>query len=109
MQSQWGGEGQSPLPEQTALPGDAAVPESDKRVVSKTNRAATSAAAKEDPPGSSGRRLWRILKAALPVQVALVLLYCVACLLEPHCCDLLNNFHASFGPQLSYTQGPPPV
>ncbi|XP_077537806.1 klarsicht isoform X2 [Haemaphysalis longicornis] len=53
------------------------------------------------------RRLWRVLKAALPVQVALVLLYCVACLLEPHCCDLLNNF--SFGPQLRYTQGPPPI
>ncbi|CAN8031153.1 unnamed protein product [Ixodes persulcatus] len=53
------------------------------------------------PGGSSGsRRLWRVLKAALPVQVALLLMYCVACLMEPHCCDLLNNFHASFGPQL---------
>ncbi|KAH7973133.1 hypothetical protein HPB52_021792 [Rhipicephalus sanguineus] len=51
--------------------------------------------------GSRRRRLWRVLKAALPVQVALVLLYCVACLLEPHCCDLLNNFHSPFGPQLS--------
>ncbi|XP_042143409.1 uncharacterized protein LOC8042354 [Ixodes scapularis] len=62
------------------------------------------------PGGSSGsRRLWRVLKAALPVQVALLLMYCVACLMEPHCCDLLNNFHASFGPQLRYTQGPPPV
>ncbi|KAH8027915.1 hypothetical protein HPB51_011145 [Rhipicephalus microplus] len=50
--------------------------------------------------GSRRRRLWRVLKAALPVQVALVLLYCVACLLEPHCCDLLNNFHSPFGPQL---------
>ncbi|KAL1426194.1 hypothetical protein MTO96_018451 [Rhipicephalus appendiculatus] len=41
--------------------------------------------------------------------VALVLLYCVACLLEPHCCDLLNNFHSPFGPQLRYTHGPPPI
>ncbi|CAN8008650.1 unnamed protein product [Ixodes pacificus] len=56
------------------------------------------------PGGSSGsRRLWRVLKAALPVQVALLLMYCVACLMEPHCCDLLNNFHASFGPQLRDT------
>ncbi|EEC07580.1 hypothetical protein IscW_ISCW018627 [Ixodes scapularis] len=39
-------------------------------------------------------------QGALPVQVALLLMYCVACLMEPHCCDLLNNFHASFGPQL---------
>lgn len=59
--------------------------------------------------GSRRRRLWRVLKAALPVQVALVLLYCVACLLEPHCCDLLNNFHSPFGPQLRYTHGPPPI
>ncbi|CAN7937429.1 unnamed protein product, partial [Ixodes hexagonus] len=51
---------------------------------------------------SSSRRLWRVLKAALPVQVALMLMYCVACLMEPHCCDLLNNFHASFGPQLRW-------
>lgn len=58
---------------------------------------------------SSSRRLWRVLKAALPVQVALMLMYCVACLMEPHCCDLLNNFHTSFGPQLRYFQGPPPV
>ncbi|KAG0423810.1 hypothetical protein HPB47_000420 [Ixodes persulcatus] len=58
------------------------------------------------PGGSSGsRRLWRVLKAALPVQVALLLMYCVACLMEPHCCDLLNNFHASFGPQLSVRLG----
>lgn len=63
----------------------------------------------EGKEGSGRRRLWRVLKAALPVQVALMLLYCVACLMEPHCCDLLNNFHTSFGPQLRYSQGPPPV
>ncbi|XP_077522289.1 klarsicht isoform X2 [Amblyomma americanum] len=79
------------------------------------SHAATSAAAARSAPGDSTgagsrrKRLWRVLKAALPVQVALVLLYCVACLLEPHCCDLLNNFHTSFGPQLRYTHGPPPV
>ncbi|KAH6926256.1 hypothetical protein HPB50_015931 [Hyalomma asiaticum] len=56
--------------------------------------------------GSRQKRLWRVLKAALPVQVALVLLYCVACLLEPHCCDLLNNFHTPFGPQLRYYSSP---
>nr|XP_054927647.1 uncharacterized protein LOC126532996 isoform X1 [Dermacentor andersoni]XP_054927648.1 uncharacterized protein LOC126532996 isoform X1 [Dermacentor andersoni] len=76
-----------------------------------TNGMLTARCTSEDSTGAGSRRkrLWRVLKAALPVQVALVLLYCVACLLEPHCCDLLNNFHTSFGPQLRYTHGPPPI
>lgn len=78
---------------------------------SQATTSATLASRSSDSTGAGSRqkRLWRVLKAALPVQVALVLLYCVACLLEPHCCDLLNNFHTPFGPQLRYTHGPPPI
>ncbi|XP_064484153.1 uncharacterized protein LOC135396874 isoform X2 [Ornithodoros turicata] len=108
MKNQWGAESQDALSERVAALEDSTVVTSEKKVTSENSRSPTSKpSSKDDPP--SGRRLWRILKAALPVQVALVLLYCVACLMEPHCCDLLNNFHASFGPQLSYTHGPPPV
>lgn len=54
-------------------------------------------------------RFWRILRAAVPVQFALVLLYCLACYLEPSCCNALNNFNFSFTPQLRYLGGRPPV
>ncbi|XP_022671006.1 uncharacterized protein LOC111254430 isoform X2 [Varroa destructor] len=54
------------------------------------------------------KSIWRIFKAALPFQVALVMLYCVACFMEPRCCDVTNTLN-SFGPQLRYEQGPPPV
>ncbi|KAF0303380.1 hypothetical protein FJT64_024617 [Amphibalanus amphitrite] len=58
-----------------------------------------------------GRRgwLWRVLRAALPFQLALMLCFCVACLLEPHCCDNLNNLSMSLTPQLRYMRGPPPI
>lgn len=59
----------------------------------------------------SGRKkwIWRVAKMALPVQIAIVTLFCAACLLEPHCCDALNNLSMSFTPQLRYVRGPPPV
>ncbi|XP_037072325.1 uncharacterized protein LOC119093475 [Pollicipes pollicipes] len=61
--------------------------------------------------GGRGRRgwLWRVLRAALPFQLALMLCFCVACLLEPHCCDHLNNLSMSLTPQLRYMRGPPPI
>ena len=63
------------------------------------------------PGGRGGRRgwLWRVLRAALPFQLALMLCFCVACLLEPHCCDNLNNLSMSLTPQLRYMRGPPPI
>lgn len=60
-------------------------------------------------PKRNRSRFWRILKVAVPVQVALVLLYCLACYLEPSCCNSLNNFNFSFTPQLRYFGGRPPV
>ncbi|XP_067013332.2 klarsicht protein [Anabrus simplex] len=64
----------------------------------------------DDPdPGKHRPWLWRVMRAALPFQMALVALICVACLLEPHCCDAINSLSLSFTPQLRYVRGPPPV
>lgn len=52
---------------------------------------------------------WRVAKYALPVQLALIVLFCAACFLEPHCCDGVNNFSWSLTPHLRYVRGPPPV
>lgn len=52
---------------------------------------------------------WRITKYTVPVQLALIALFCVACFMEPHCCDGLNNFTWSLSPQLRYIRGPPPI
>ncbi|KAG7176240.1 putative Nuclear envelope localization domain-containing protein [Homarus americanus] len=61
--------------------------------------------------GVSGRRgwMWRVVRAALPFQAALLLLFCVACLLEPNCCDHVNTLNLSLSPQLRYVHGPPPI
>ncbi|XP_017795060.1 PREDICTED: uncharacterized protein LOC108576557 [Habropoda laboriosa] len=53
--------------------------------------------------------VWRILRTALPFQLALVALFCTACLLEPHCCEATNTLNLSLTPQLRYVRGPPPV
>lgn len=63
----------------------------------------------EPEPGKSRHWLWRVMRAALPFQMAIVALFCVACLLEPHCCDAINNLNLSLTPQLRYVRGPPPV
>lgn len=64
-----------------------------------------------DPDDEPGRppSLWRVMRASLPFQLAIVAIFCVACLLEPHCCDRVNNFNWSLSPQLKYLRGPPPV
>ncbi|GFS29071.1 KASH domain-containing protein [Nephila pilipes] len=54
-------------------------------------------------------RFWRIIRVAVPVQLTLVLLFCLACYLEPNCCDRFNNFNFSLTPHLRYLRGPPPV
>ena len=53
--------------------------------------------------------LWRVVRIALPIQAALLLLFCVSCLLEPSCCDSLNNLNMDLGPQARYIHGQPPV
>ena len=52
---------------------------------------------------------WRILRAALPFHVAILVLICAACSMEPSCCNYLNTFSNSFVPKLSYHGDPPPI
>ncbi|XP_018013948.1 uncharacterized protein LOC108670968 [Hyalella azteca] len=53
--------------------------------------------------------LWRVVRFALPIQAALLLLLCVSCLLEPSCCDTFNNLNLDLGPQVRFVHGLPPV
>lgn len=52
---------------------------------------------------------WRFAKYAVPVQLALIALFCAACFIEPNCCDSTNSFAWSLSPHLRYVRGPPPV
>lgn len=66
------------------------------------------------PSSSKGRSfLLRVLRAALPVQLLLLLLIGLACLVpmteEDYSCHHANNFARSFHPMLRYTNGPPPI
>ncbi|XP_069788417.1 nesprin-1 isoform X16 [Narcine bancroftii] len=55
----------------------------------------------------------RVLRAALPLQLLLLLLVALACLVpmneEDYSCTMSNNFARSFHPMLRYTNGPPPI
>ncbi|XP_032882056.1 nesprin-1 isoform X13 [Amblyraja radiata] len=57
--------------------------------------------------------LLRVLRAALPLQLLLLLLVALACLVpmneEDYSCTMSNNFARSFHPMLRYTNGPPPI
>lgn len=52
---------------------------------------------------------WRVAKYMVPVQMALVAVFCMIYFMEPHCCDNVNNFSMTFTPQLRYVKGPPPI
>lgn len=62
-----------------------------------------------DSEDKKQRWLWRVAKMAVPIQITIVTLLCAACLLEPSCCDALNNFSMSLTPHLKYVKGPPPI
>lgn len=57
--------------------------------------------------------LLRVLRAALPLQLLLLLIVGLACLVpiteEDYSCANHNNFARSFHPMLRYTNGPPPI
>lgn len=79
--------------------------------VGRAGRRGTAACGRDSSGRGNGRKgwMWRVVRAALPFQAALLLLFCVACLLEPNCCDHVNNLNLSLTPQLRYVHGPPPV
>ncbi|XP_046692460.1 nesprin-2 isoform X2 [Silurus meridionalis] len=56
---------------------------------------------------------YRVLRAAFPLHLLLLLLLIFACLVplseEDYSCTLSNNFARSFYPMLRYTNGPPPT
>nr|DBA14412.1 TPA: hypothetical protein GDO54_005386 [Pyxicephalus adspersus] len=56
---------------------------------------------------------YRVLRAALPLQLLLLLLLLLACMIpfseEDYSCAQANNFARSFYPMLRYTNGPPPT
>ncbi|KTG06491.1 hypothetical protein cypCar_00011069 [Cyprinus carpio] len=57
--------------------------------------------------------LLRVLRAALPLQLLLLLIVGLTCLVpmteQDYSCAHANNFARSFHPMLHYTNGPPPV
>uniref|UniRef100_A0A4W5RGE5 KASH domain-containing protein n=1 Tax=Hucho hucho TaxID=62062 RepID=A0A4W5RGE5_9TELE len=56
---------------------------------------------------------YRVLRAAFPLHLLLLLVLVLACLVplaeNDHSCTLSNNFARSFYPMLRYTNGPPPT
>ncbi|XP_074146434.1 nesprin-2 isoform X1 [Sminthopsis crassicaudata] len=57
--------------------------------------------------------LYRVFRAALPLQLFFLLLLLLACMIpfseEDYSCTQANNFARSFYPMLRYTNGPPPT
>ncbi|XP_045482564.1 uncharacterized protein LOC123686458 [Harmonia axyridis] len=59
----------------------------------------------------AGKASWfkRAVRASVPFQLVLVTILCIAWLLEPQCCDNMNNYAWSLSPKLRYINGPPPI
>ncbi|XP_072313200.1 nesprin-2-like [Eucyclogobius newberryi] len=66
-----------------------------------------------DPSAPRRPFLLRVLRAAFPLQLLLLLLLVLACLVplseDQFSCSASNNFARSFYPMLRYTNGPPPT
>ncbi|KAL7032868.1 hypothetical protein ACKWTF_007417 [Chironomus riparius] len=83
---------------------------SDKKVEPKlSSNDTTSESDPDEPKTTQWRILKRVAKLAMPFQLTVVTLFCIAWFLEPRCCDTLNNLSMSLTPQLRYINGPPPT
>ncbi|XP_060061301.1 nesprin-1 isoform X3 [Erinaceus europaeus] len=84
---------------------------------SRSRRSGSASSLSEPRPAPAGSRhrafLCRVLRAALPLQLLLLLLIGLACLVpmseKDYSCTLANNFARSFHFMLRYINGPPPL
>ncbi|XP_035277106.1 nesprin-1-like isoform X12 [Anguilla anguilla] len=85
------------------------------RPLRRSLRGAGSASSRSDAQPAPRRPSFflRVLRAALPLQLLLLLIIGLACLVpmteEDFSCTHSNNFARSFHPMLRYTNGPPPI
>ncbi|XP_062912353.1 nesprin-1 isoform X15 [Mobula hypostoma] len=86
---------------------------SSPHIRSSTRSLGGSSRSEEQAAQKSSSFLLRVLRAALPLQLLLLLLIALACLVpmneEDYSCAMSNNFARSFHPMLRYTNGPPPI
>ncbi|NXK56413.1 SYNE2 protein, partial [Chauna torquata] len=87
-----------------------------RRTVDGRNNSSTRAESHPQPIQVVPRSLsffYRVLRAALPLQLFFLLLLLLACMIpsseEDYSCTQANNFARSFYPMLRYTNGPPPT
>ncbi|NXI70462.1 SYNE2 protein, partial [Anseranas semipalmata] len=87
-----------------------------RRTVGGRNNSSTRAESHPQPTQVVPQSLsffYRVLRAALPLQLFFLLLLLLACMIpsseEDYSCTQANNFARSFYPMLRYTNGPPPT
>lgn len=87
-----------------------------RRTVGGRNNSSTRAESHPQPTKVVPRSpsfFYRVLRAALPLQLFFLLLLLLACMIpsseEDYSCTQANNFARSFYPMLRYTNGPPPT
>ncbi|XP_076782867.1 nesprin-1 isoform X4 [Arvicanthis niloticus] len=81
---------------------------------SRSTKGGSGSSLSEPRPARVGRAfLFRVLRAAIPLQLLLLLLIGLTCLVpmseKDYSCARSNNFARSFHPMLRYTNGPPPL
>lgn len=62
-----------------------------------------------DPGSNAKAKSWfrRFFKASVAFQLVLLAFVCLSCVLEPSCCDYMNNYSWTLSPKLHYEARPP--